>query len=68
MALKLGTENRKKAALAAGLGLVVLILLVRFVISQFIGDGAPVVPVAVTAPPPATGSTRYRPPARPAYR
>jgi hypothetical protein len=61
MAIKLGTENRKKAALAAGLGLVVLILLVRFVISQFIGDGAPATPVAATAPPPATGSTREAP-------
>jgi hypothetical protein len=56
MALKVGTEDKKKVYLAGGLGLVMLILLVRFLWQTF-GPSptpAPAAPPVVTAPRPAT--------------
>ena len=47
MALKVGTEDKKKVYLATGLGLVMLILLVRFLWQTF-GPS----PAAPAAPPP----------------
>jgi hypothetical protein len=56
MALKLGTEDKKKLYLATGLGVVMLILLVRFLWQTFgPSPSAPEAPPAVvTAPPPAS--------------
>jgi hypothetical protein len=56
MAIKVGTEDKKKVYLASGLGLVMLILLVRFLWQTF-GPSptpAPAAPPVVTAPRPAT--------------
>ena len=55
MALKVGTEDKKKVYLASGLGLVMLILLVRFLWQNFAPSSAPVAPppTVVTAPRPA---------------
>jgi hypothetical protein len=53
MALKVGTEDKKKVYLASGLGLVMLILLVRFLWQTFGPSPAPAAapaPVVVTAP------------------
>ncbi len=61
MALKLGTENRKQVAIAGGLGVVVLILLIRFLVSTFSSDSVPAAPPPVVATQPATGSTREAP-------
>ncbi len=58
MALKVGTEDKKKVYLASGLGLVMLILLVRFLWQTFgpspSPEPAPAPPQVVTAPRPAT--------------
>jgi hypothetical protein len=58
MAIKVGTEDKKKVYLASGLGLVMLILLVRFLWQTFgpspSSAPAPAPPVVVTAPRPAT--------------
>jgi hypothetical protein len=56
MALKIGSEDRKKVLIAGGLGLIVLILIVRMIFSSFGGSTpAPVAaPVVVTTPAPAT--------------
>jgi hypothetical protein len=58
MALKVGTEDKKKVYLASGLGLVMLILLVRFLWQTFGPSPAPAAssPVVVTAPRPAIPS------------
>ena len=53
MALKVGTEDKKKVYLASGLGLVMLILLARFLWQTFGPSPAPVTtppPVVVSAP------------------
>jgi hypothetical protein len=58
MAIKVGTEDKKKVYLAGGLGLVMLILLVRFLWQTFgpspTPEPAPAAPSVVTAPRPAT--------------
>ena len=56
MAIKVGTEDKKKVYLASGLGLVMLILLVRFLWQNFgpSPSPAPAPPPVVTAPRPAT--------------
>jgi hypothetical protein len=55
MALKLGTEDKKKLYLATGLGVVMLILLVRFLWQTFGPSPSPEAPpTAVTAPPAAS--------------
>ena len=58
MALKVGTEDKKKVYLASGLGLVMLILLVRFLWQNFGPSPAPAAPppTVVTAPRPAAPS------------
>lgn len=48
MALKLGTEDKKKAMVAAALGLVVLYLLIKTLLGTFGGSGTPA--PAVTPP------------------
>lgn len=48
MALKAGSEDKKKVAIAAGLGLVVLVLAVRMILSTFMGSS----PTPAVAPPP----------------
>ena len=60
MAIKVGTEDKKKVYLASGLGLVMLILLVRFLWQNF-GPSpspapAPPPPVITTARPATTPS------------
>jgi hypothetical protein len=61
MALKVGTEDKKKVYMAAGLGAVMLILLVRFLWQTFGPSPAPAVapapPRVVTAPRTATTTT-----------
>ncbi len=61
MAIKVGTEDKKKVYLAAGLGVVMLILLVRFLWQTFgPSPAAPPAPppvVTVARPAPATGET-----------
>jgi hypothetical protein len=59
MALKVGTEDKKKVYLASGLGLVMLILLGRFLWQTFGPSPAPAAPppTIVTAPRPATPSS-----------
>ena len=56
MAIKVGTEDKKKVYLASGLGLVMLILLVRFLWQTFgpSPSPAPAPRPVVTAPRPAT--------------
>jgi hypothetical protein len=57
MALKAGTEDKKKVYLAGGLGLVMLILLVRFLWQTFgpsPSTPVPAPPAVVTAPHPTT--------------
>jgi hypothetical protein len=54
MALKVGSEDKKKVVLAGVLGAVVLVLLVRFLVNFF--GGSP-------APPPAPSAARPTPPA-----
>jgi hypothetical protein len=56
MAIKVGSEDKKKVYLASGLAVVMLILLVRFLWQTFGSSPAPVVapPAVVTAPRPAT--------------
>ena len=56
MAIKVGTEDKKKVYLASGLGLVMLILLVRFLWENFGPSPAPA-PVAVTSAPRSTTSS-----------
>jgi hypothetical protein len=53
MALKVGTEDKKKVYMAAGLGVVMLILLLRFLWQNF-GPS----PAAPSAPPPAVAEVR----------
>jgi hypothetical protein len=50
MALRAGTEDKKKMYLAAGLGVIMLILLVRFLWQTFGPSPAAPPPVAVTTP------------------
>ena len=53
MALKIGTEDKKKVAIAAGLGVAVLGLVIYNVISMFSGGSTPApvtAPTVVTAP------------------
>jgi hypothetical protein len=61
MAIKVGTEDKKKVYLAGGLGLVMLILLVRFLWQTFgpspSPEPAPAAPPVVTAPRPTTPSS-----------
>jgi hypothetical protein len=56
MAIKVGTEDKKKVYLATGLGVVMLILLVRFLWQNFGPSpaAAPAPPAVVTAPRPAS--------------
>jgi hypothetical protein len=59
MALKVGTEDKKKVYLASGLGVVMLIVLARFLWQNFGPSPAPAAPppaVVVTAPRPAVTS------------
>ena len=60
MAIKVGTEDKKKVYLAGGLGLVMLILLVRFLWQNFgpspSPEPAPPPPVVTTARPATTSS------------
>jgi hypothetical protein len=71
MALKVGTEDKKKVYLATGLGLVMLILLVRFLWQTFgPSPAAPVAPppvVTVARPAPASGETPEGNATTPAY-
>jgi hypothetical protein len=71
MALKVGTEDKKKVYLATGLGLVMLILLVRFLWQTFgPSPAAPVAPppvVTVARPAPASGETPQENTTAPAY-
>ncbi len=64
MAIKVGTEDKKKVYLASGLGLVMLILLVRFLWQNFgpSPSAAPAAPPAVvtTARPATTPSGSER--------
>jgi hypothetical protein len=63
MALKVGTEDKTKVYLASGLGLVMLVLLGRFLWQTFGPSPTPeVAPVAVVAPaqPVSTGSSASR--------
>jgi hypothetical protein len=60
MALKVGTEDKKKVYLASGLGLVMLILLGRFLWQTFGPSPSPepaAAPTVVTAPRPTTRAT-----------
>jgi hypothetical protein len=50
MALRVGTEDKKKVYVAAGLGILMLILLVRFLWQNFGPSPTPAAPVVVTAP------------------
>jgi hypothetical protein len=58
MAIKVGTEDKKKVYLATGLGLVMLILLVRFLWQTFgpSPSAPPAQPTVVTAPRPVQSS------------
>jgi len=71
MAIKVGTEDKKKVYLAAGLGGVMLILLVRFLWQTFgPSPAAPVAPapvVTVTRPATISGETSQGNTAAPAY-
>jgi hypothetical protein len=71
MALKVGTEDKKKVYLATGLGLVMLILLVRFLWQTFgPSPAAPVAPspaVTVARPAATSGETPEGNTAAPAY-
>jgi hypothetical protein len=66
MAIKVGSEDKKKVYLAGGLGLVMLILLVRFLWQTFgpssSPEPAPAAPTVVTAPRPATTSSEAETP------
>lgn len=62
MALKIGAEDRKKVLIAGGLGLVVLVLLVKTLVGTFSGPSTPP-PAAAPAPTVVTA-----PAARPARR
>jgi hypothetical protein len=71
MALKVGTEDKKKVYLATGLGLVMLILLVRFLWQTFgPSPAAPVAPppvVTVARPASTSGETPQENTTAPAY-
>jgi hypothetical protein len=71
MALKVGTEDKKKVYMATGLGLVMLILLVRFLWQTFgPSPAAPAAPppvVTVARPAPASGETPQENTTAPAY-
>jgi hypothetical protein len=71
MAIKVGTEDKKKVYLAAGLGAVMLILLVRFLWQTF-GPSPAAAPspppvVTVVRPAPTTGETPQENTTAPAY-
>ena len=60
MALKIGAEDKKKVAIAAGLGVAVLGLVIYNVISMFSGGSTPApvaAPTVVTAPAPQTATS-----------
>jgi hypothetical protein len=71
MALKVGTEDKKKVYLAAGLGGVMLILLIRFLWQTFgpspTAPPAPPPAVTVTRPAATTGETSQENATTPAY-
>jgi hypothetical protein len=71
MAIKVGTEDKKKMYLAAGLGGVMLILLIRFLWQTFgpspTAPPAPPPVVTVTRPAATTGETSQENTAGPAY-
>jgi hypothetical protein len=71
MALKVGTEDKKKVYLAAGLGGVMLILLIRFLWQTFgpspAAPPAPPSAVTVTRPATTTGETPQENATAPAY-
>jgi hypothetical protein len=71
MALKVGTEDKKKVYLATGLGVVMLILLGRFMWQTFGPSpaAAPAPPAVITAPQPTanTGETPQENTTAPAY-
>jgi hypothetical protein len=71
MALKVGTEDKKKVYLAAGLGGVMLILLIRFLWQTFgpspTAPPAPPPAVTVTRPAATTGGTSQENATAPAY-
>ena len=71
MAIKVGTEDKKKVYLAAGLGAVMLILLVHFLWQTFgPSPAAPTAPppvVTVARPVPTTGETPQENTTAPAY-
>jgi hypothetical protein len=59
MALKIGSEDRKKVMIAGGLGLVVLVLVVRMIFDSFGGSTPPpAAPAPVVASTPATPARR----------
>jgi hypothetical protein len=62
MALKIGAEDKKKMMIAAGLGVVVLALVIYNVVGLFGGSSTPA-PVA-SAPPPVATTTQATAPAR----
>ena len=71
MALKIGTEDKKKVAIAAGLGVAVLGLVIYNVISMFSGGSTPApvaAPTVATAPVTAPTSAAGNPEARPRQR
>jgi hypothetical protein len=69
MAIKVGTEDKKKVYLASGLGLVMLILLVRFLWQNFgpSPSPAPAPPPVVTTARPATTPSAQENSSVPAY-
>jgi hypothetical protein len=71
MAIKVGTEDKKKVYLAAGLGGVMLILLIRFLWQTFgpspAAPAAPLPVVTVTRPATTTGETSQENTSGPAY-
>ena len=71
MALKIGTEDKKKVAIAAGLGVAVLGLVIYNVIPMFSGGSTPApvaAPTVATAPVTAPTTAPANPEARPRQR
>ena len=71
MALKIGTEDKKKVAIAAGLGVAVLGLVIYNVSSMFSGGSTPApvaAPAVATAPVTAPTTAPVNPEARPRQR